>query len=167
MTIESETLKKLSLYNNNTYTYNIDTDPSTCDKDVIRSNMKIIHTHIVHTHIENAEPNKVLNMIPPKISASEARLPRGMRRTLAQLRTDKSPFLRHYLHKINPEAHTSPMCPFCNGCTHDTRHLFTCTQLHTKLTPLDLWRNPVEVASLLEEWGALIGRSWDPGGGAR
>ena len=56
------------------------------------------------------------------------------RRTLAQLRTNKSPFLKSYLHKFNAKTHASPLCPLCNIHTHDT-HLFNCTHIRTTLSP--------------------------------
>ena len=80
------------------------------------------------------------------------RLPRLTRRTLAQLRTNKSPFLKSYLHKVDAKTHPSPLCPLCNNHTHDTHHLFNCTHIRTTLSPLDLWTDPARVTALLARW---------------
>ena len=47
-------------------------------------------------------------------SSSDEIRPRLTRRTLAQLRTNKSPFLKSYLHKVDAKTHPSPLCPLCN-----------------------------------------------------
>ena len=74
------------------------------------------------------------------------------RRTLAQLRTNKSHFLKSYLHKVDAKTHPSPLCPLCNIHTHDTHHLFNCTHIRTTLPPLDLWTDPAGVTALLARW---------------
>ena len=74
------------------------------------------------------------------------------RRTLAQLRTNKSPFLLSYLHKIDASTHPSPLCPFSRTHKHTTQHLFSCLQIRTTLSALDLWRDPSGVAALLDDW---------------
>ena len=48
-------------------------------------------------------------------------------RTLAQLRTNKSPILISYLHKVDETHHPSPLCPLCKTHPHTTDHLFNCT----------------------------------------
>ena len=58
--------------------------------------------------------NKILRTPPPHTSSSEEILPRPTRRTLAQPRTNKSPFLKSYLHKVDTKTHPSPLCPLCN-----------------------------------------------------
>ena len=70
----------------------------------------------------------------------------------AQLRTNKSPFLKSYLHKVDAKTHPSPLCPLCNIHTHDTHHLFNCTHIRTTLSPLDLWTDPAGVTALLARW---------------
>ena len=92
------------------------------------------------------------------LCSSEEILPRLTRRTLAQLRTNKSPFLKSYLHKVDAKTHPSPLCPLCNIHTHDTHHLFNCTHIRTTLSPLDLWTDPAGVTALLARWtGELAG----------
>ena len=86
--------------------------------------------------------NKILRTHPPQVSSTEENLPRHTRRTLAQLRTNKSPFLLSYLHKIDASTHPSPLCPLCSTHEHTTQHLFSCPQIPTTLSALDLWRDP-------------------------
>ena len=74
------------------------------------------------------------------------------RLTIAQLRTNKSPFLKSYLHKVDANSRPSPLCPLCNTHTHNIHHLFNCTHIRTRLSPLDLWTDPVGVTALLARW---------------
>ena len=53
--------------------------------------------------------------------------------------TNKSPFLKSYLHKVDAKLHLSPLCPLCNTHTHDTHHILNFTHIRTTLSPLDLW----------------------------
>ena len=110
--------------------------------------MRHIHTSIVSRHLATRANNKILRTPPPHTSSSEEILPRLTRRTLAQLRTNKSPFLKSYLHKVGAKTHPSPLCPLC---IH-THHLFNCTHIRTTLSPLDLWTDPagVTVASQMD-----------------
>ena len=89
-----------------------------------------------------------MRTLPPHISSSEEILSRLTRRTLTQLRTNKSPFLKSYLHKVNAKTHLSPLCPLCNTFTHDIHHLFNYILIRTTLSPLDLWTNPAGVTVL-------------------
>ena len=89
---------------------------------------------------------------PPHISSSEEILPRLTHRTLAQLRTNKSPFFKSYLHKVGPKSHPSPLCPLCSAHTYDTDHLFNCTNIRITLSALDLWTDPAGVIALLARW---------------
>ena len=63
--------------------------------------MRHIHPSIVSRHLATRGNNKILRTPPPHTSSSEEILPRLTRRTLAQLRTNKSPFLKSYLHKVD------------------------------------------------------------------
>ena len=114
--------------------------------------MRHIHTSIVLRHLATRGNNKILHTPPPHSSSSEEILPRLTRRTLAQLRTNKSPFLKSYLHKVDAKSHPSPLYPLCNTHTHDTRHLFNCTHIRTTLSPLNLWTDLVGVMELLARW---------------
>ena len=48
--------------------------------------------------------------------------------------------------------HPSPLCPLCRTHEHTTQHLFSCPQIPTTLSALDLWRDPSGVAALLDDW---------------
>ena len=114
--------------------------------------MRHIHASIVSRHLATIGNNKILYTPPPHISSSEEILPRLTRRTLAQLRTNKSPFLRVYLHKVNAKHihhHYAPSVIL----THTT-HIISSNYTHkgTTLSPLDLWTDPVGVAALLARW---------------
>ena len=111
-----------------------------------------IHTSIVSKHLATRCKKKILRTPPPHISNSEEILPRLTRRTLAQLITNQSPFLKPYLHKVDAKSHPSPLCPLCNTHTHDTHHLFNCTHIRTTLPPLDLWTDPARVTARLVRW---------------
>ena len=114
--------------------------------------MRDIHTTIVSQHLAARDNNKILRTHPPQVSSIEENLPRHTRRTLAQLRTNKSPFLLSYLFKIDASTHPSPLCPLCRTHEHTTQHLFSCPQIPTTLSALDLWRDPSGVAALLDDW---------------
>ena len=103
---------KNTIFNNVRYTTNIPTDPHTVTTTDIKTNMRHIHTSIVSRHLATRGNNKILRPPPPHTSSSEERLPRRTRRTIAQLRTNKSPFLKSYLHKVDAKTHASPLCPY-------------------------------------------------------
>ena len=111
-----------------------------------------IHTFIVSRHIATRGNNKILRTPSPHISCSEEILPRLTPSTLAQLRTNKSPLLKSYLHKVDAKSHQSPLCPLCNTHTHDIHHQFNCTHIRTTLSPLGLWTDPTRVMELLARW---------------
>ena len=128
--------------------------------------MKTIHTTIVQDHLNNRPINKLLNRPPPEIDKKEETLPHSTRRKLSQLRTNKSPLLMTYLHKIDPVNHPAANCPLCNDPNHDSLHLFNCPDIPTTLTVWDLWTDPVGVAALLDVWGEKLcgprAGVWDP-----
>ena len=127
-----------------------------------------IHTSIVSRHLAPRGNNKILRTPPPYISSSKEILPRLTCRTLAPLRTNKSPFLKSYLHKVDVKSHPSPLYPLCNTHIHNTHHLFNCTHIRTTLSPLDLWTDLAGVTALLARWteklagGPQAGRSDSP-----
>ena len=118
----------------------------------IKTNMRHIHKSIVSRHLTTRGNNKILRTPPPHIISSEEILPRLTRRTLAQLRTNQSPFFKSYLHKVDVKTHPSLRFPLCNTHTHNTHHLFNCTHIRTTLSPLDLWTYPAGVTALLARW---------------
>ena len=154
-------LKKQTVFNSD-YTLKVQRcdrgNPDLTMKDISR-NIKTIHTETVRQYLRDRPVNSLLNAPALKIHASEKNLTRKQRRTLAQLRANKSPLLESYLHKLDSMNHPTPTCLLCNRHDHDTKHLFTCTELRTALTVEDLWNRPVEVAELVEEWeDRLAGR---------
>ena len=98
-------------------------------EDLIQSNLKLIHSHIVSNHLSQRPPNKVLQDQTPSVSPAELLLSRETRRTLAQLRTNKSPLLVSYLFSIGDPRHPSPLCPLCLMHDHTSSHLFECKSL--------------------------------------
>ena len=100
-------------------------------------------------HLATTGNNNILRAHPLHISRTEEILPRLTRRTIAQLRTNKSPFVELYLHRLDAKSHPSPLFPICNTHIHNTHHHFNCTLIHTTLSPLDLWTDPAGVTALL------------------
>ena len=91
-----------------------------------------------HTKIIISEPDitpgkcrEVTDTTPYDIHSLEQILPLHMRTKLAQIRANKSPFLQSYLYTNNPETYP-PLCPLCLSHTHDTNHLFNCSQVITQ-----------------------------------
>ena len=123
-----------TIFNNGRYTTNIPTDPYIVTTTRHKTNMRHIHTSIVSRHIATGGNNKILRTPPPHISSSEEILPRLTRRSLAQLRTNKSSFLKSYLRKVDAKSHPSPLCPLCNTHAHGTHNLFNCTNIRTTLS---------------------------------
>ena len=114
------------------------------------------HSHIVSNHLSQRPPNKVLQDQTPSVSPAELLLSRETRRTLAQLRTNKSPLLVSYLFSIGDPRHPSPLCPLCLMHDHTSSHLFECKSLPTSLSSLDLWTNPDKVEPFLATWGERL-----------
>ena len=119
-----------------------------------KKNKRRLHTATVSKHLADTPIHPLINSKPPEVHKSEESLSRKIRRTLAQLRAVKSPILKDYLHHIGAEE--DPNCPLCGQERHTTAHLFRCTRIPTDLAPIDLWRRPVLVAELLEEWQTAL-----------
>ena len=136
-------LIKQTTFNNINYTTNIDT----VTQQQISANSTQIHTGIVQTHLMQRNHNKLIHQHAPKISPSELSLPRETRRTLAQLRTNKSPILISYLHKVDETHHPSPLCPLCNTHSHTTF-----STAHTYIPQAIYWTS----GCLPREWRPLL-----------
>jgi len=138
---------KHTIFNNNDPNKVIDPNPQdySLSSAEISHNIKSNHKSIVESYLQSNPLNTLLNMPYPTIDQSEESLSRKTRRTLAQLRTNKSPILLEYLNKINPTAYPNPACPLCHNHTHNTNHLFSCPSIPTTLTPMDLWNNQCRV----------------------
>ena len=77
-------------------------------------------------------------------------LPRHMHAKLQQFRANKSPLSQSYLHTVNTETYT-PQCPLCLFHTHDTNHLFNCSQLSTEQNNTSLWKKASGAAEVVKE----------------
>ena len=80
---------------------------------------------------------------------TERPLSRKARVTLAQLRSGYSSKLNTFLNRINPTKYPDRNCSACSQAPHTTQHLFECPVNPTDLTPLSLWTDPVDAATLL------------------
>ena len=123
--------------------------------DTIKTALKDIHTRTVTDFLSRANPNKVLGTPPPDIAASEAELPRHHRTTLSQLRSGYCSRLNSFRHRIGLSEVDS--CPECGASSHTVHHLFRCPAHPTRLTPVDLWHRPREVAEFLSHHEAFSG----------
>ena len=147
-----------TIFDNKDFTFNKDYEDEEITKEIIESYKIQIHTELVEKYAENKSVNEVLQTIAPKINTIEETLSREVRRTLSQLRINKSPILFSYMHKINPTNFTSPSCPLCNNnIKHDTYHLFNCNMVYSSRTLISLWNDPVYVMSLLSRWRGMGG----------
>ncbi|KAL1445963.1 hypothetical protein WDU94_005493 [Cyamophila willieti] len=118
------------------------------DTGQLKSSLQYIHTKTVNDAIARSNPNRVLGTHPPPVSLEERRLPRETRSKLAQLRSGFSKLLNSYESRIDPTIRDE--CPLCQGSPHNTNHLFDCPAKPTTLIPVDLWSNPVAVATFLQ-----------------
>ena len=103
------TRQKNTIFNNGHYTTNFPTNSHTFTTTGIKTNMCHIHTSIVSRHLATRGNKKILCTSPPHISSSEEIRLRLTRHTLAQLRTNISPFLKSYLHKVDAKSHPSTL----------------------------------------------------------
>ena len=151
--ISKKKKKRFTVFNDNK---NYQASKSSSE-DSIKTKMQIAHTEAVQDYLDQLDDNQILGHVAPKVNKEEVNLSRKTRRTLAQLRTGKSPFLYNYKHKIDKNNYPSSLCPLCKNSEHDIAHLFQCSKLPTTLGPIDLWNNPVRTAALLEAWELRIG----------
>ena len=140
---------KNTIFNNGRYTTNIPTDPHTDTTTDMKTNMRHMHTSIVSRHLATRGINKIPHTPPPHISSSEDILPCLTRRTLAQLRRNKS-----YLHKVDAPNHIHPpLCPLCN--TH-TSSLQLHPHIHHIVNP-GFVETPLVWTELLARWTGKAG----------
>ena len=105
---------------------------------------------------ESSRPNTICFTCSPPPPPAELLLSRETRRTLAQLRTNKSPLLVSYLFSIGDRRHPLQLCPLCLMHDHTSSHLFECKSLPTSLSSLDLWTNPDKVEPFLATWAERL-----------
>ena len=113
-------------------TQQTDHDPVTTS--AIKTNVRHIHTSIASRHLATRGNNNILRTAPPHIISSEEILIRITRRTLAQLITNISTFLKSYLHEVYAKRHPSPLSPFVTD-THNTSSLHLHSHTHHIVTP--------------------------------
>ena len=132
----SQRLMKPTTFNNCRYTTNIPIDPCTVTTADIKANMRDIHTTIVSQHLAARDNNKILRTHLPQVSSTEENLPRHTRCTLAQLRTNKSPFLLS-LSTQNRRLDTpiTTMPPLSHSRTYHTTSLQLPTDKHHAVGP--------------------------------
>ena len=109
--------------------------------------MKDLHTKSVEDTIIAIGVNPIIGIQAPDVHKSELLLPRPYRAVLSQLRSGHSLSLDDYLCRIGKVP--TPSCEFCDAPCQDTAHLFECPTIPTRLSPLDLWKRPLEVATFL------------------
>src|SRR6478609_9426471 len=88
---------------------NCDTNPTNTTTETNKQNIQEIRHSMVKNYLQSLKPSSVRNQPAPPINKTEQTLPRKTRRTVAQLRTNKSQFLITYLHKIDPQNTPSPL----------------------------------------------------------
>src|SRR6476469_126242 len=96
---------KQTIFENTPFTTNLEANPTNRTETTVQHNIKEIHHSIVENHLQSLKPNKIINPPAPLKNKNKQTLLRKTQRTLAQLRTNKSPFLKSYLHKT-----THPHC---------------------------------------------------------
>ena len=112
-----------TIFNNARYTRNILTDRYTVTTTDSKANMRHIYISIVSRHLPTRGNHKIMRTPPLYTRISDETLPRHTGRTIAQLRTHKSPILKSYLHKYDANSHQPP--PFIT-LTHTT-HIISST----------------------------------------
>ena len=89
---------------------------------------------MVQTHLLRRNHGRLIRQHAPGVSPSELSLPGEARRTLAQVRTNESPILISYLHRVDDTHHTSPLCPI-----YETHTQTTYSAAHTFIPQATYW----------------------------
>ena len=121
---------KGTIFHNNKHTSIIIAEPDITSEEC-RENLKHIHTAITSQYLSSKKNNEVTKTIFCNIRLSRQTLPCYVQSKLAQLRANKSPLLQSYLNTVNPETYM-PQCSLCLSHTHNTNHLFNCSQVSTQ-----------------------------------
>src|SRR6476469_2420782 len=77
---------KQTIFENTSFTTNVDTTPTNTTETTVQENIKEIHHSIAENHIQSLKPNKIINQPALPINKDEQTLLRKTRRTFAQLR---------------------------------------------------------------------------------
>ena len=145
---------KATIFYNNEHTNIITSEPDITPEEC-REDLKHIHITITSQYLSSRKNNNVTNTTPYDIHSSEQTLPHHMHTKLPQLRANKLPLLQSYLYTMNPETYT-PQCLLCLSHTHDTNHLFNSNQVTTQHNTTSLWKKPLEVAEVIQEWESRL-----------
>ena len=113
-----------------------------------------LHTDAVKRVLADRKPNLVLGAPPPPVDSSEVRLPRLVRCALSQLRSNFCARLKDFQLRIGKVD--VDLCGSCDLFSESVEHLFNCPARPTNLSPIDLWVNPIEVASFLKTHPAFV-----------
>ena len=138
-TQHTSTLQGLNtIFNNARYTTNIPTIIPHSHYNR-HKNKHAPYTHIYCLYVSShTRQYKILRTSPPHISGPAEILPHFSRRTHVQLRTNKSPFLKSYLHKVAPNHihhHYAPSVTL----THTTHIMSTTAPSYTPRCHLWIW----------------------------
>ena len=145
---------KATIFHKNEYTNIIISEPDITPEES-RENLKHIHTTSTSQYLNFRENNKVIYNTPHNIHSPEQTLLHHMRTKLAQLKANKSPLLQSYLHTVNPDTYM-PQYPLWLSPTHDTNHLFNCSQVPTQHNITSLWKKPLEAAEVIPKWKSRL-----------
>ena len=99
-------------------------DEGITDVDTYHDCLRTLHSQAVIEAKTNFVPNRVLGASPPDISPLESLLPRSVRTTVTQLRSDHCRLLNSYKARIT--SGISDVCPECGVAPHSVKHLFNC-----------------------------------------
>ena len=120
---------KATIFHNNKHINIINSKPNITQRNVEKTSNTYTLPSPHNTSVLE-KPTKFTNTTPYDIHLSEQTFPCHMCTKPAQLRANKSPLLQSYQHTVNPETYMS-QCPLCLSHTHNTNHLFNCSQVPT------------------------------------
>ena len=149
-----------STLSNGCYTTNIPTVTTTD----IKTNMRHIHASIFSRHLATRGNRKILRTPPPHITALKRYFPASLVSPLPNSEQINHPSANHTYTNSTPNHIHHHYSPSVTLHTQQ-HHLFYCTHIRTRLSPLELWIDPAGVIALLARWteklagGPQAGRS--------
>src|SRR6476619_1238708 len=75
---------KQTIFENTSFTTNLDANPTNTTEATVQRNIKEIHHSILENHMQSLKPNKIINQPTPSINKDEQTLLMKTRRMLAQ-----------------------------------------------------------------------------------
>ena len=136
------------------YTNIIPSEPEIAHEEC-KENLKQIYNTITSQYLGSKKINNITDTTPYDIHLSEQALPPHMRTKLPKLRANKSPLLQSYLHTASRNA-CPPQCPLRLTHTHNTNHLFNCSQVLTQHHDTSQWKRPLNVTKIIQEWKSRL-----------